>query len=387
MSNVAFERHVLEVRRKLVPANSPHLTAMVKNFDYEEVGEDDLTLPGWCSVDLNKYINFERSTINKIFIAGKPNRQETLYWMDRFGTKLYALLLQANLIFIGVDTAMQATMFLPFMWRDAPWSMTVPYFILTFLSILGNMLNKKHLISTIAVISSVGCYRCMGTIADVYREQKTENLVRCFLIIYRLRRFAFEAQADPKKISQGDQNHYTKKLDPLEILEVSQTFKSFSHDSEVVDMKQFEQLMTTLGGEVSKEALANMVSSLDADNDGEVTKEEFLQWYSDNMFREDSRTMREAPRVLFQLFDQDKNGELTISQFKTKLDALQVGFSVDEQIAIVNELDKNGNGRIGLHEFELLFRKFPPTELRSVSEKFEYFPGELCTVATCHAFV
>jgi Ca2+-binding EF-hand superfamily protein len=130
-----------------------------------------------------------------------------------------------------------------------------------------------------------------------------------------------------------------------------------------------------------------MMSTMDVDSDGMVQEPEFLQWYADNIVGLDDNALSNAPRFLFQLFDQENQGELSVAQFKGKLDALRVGFSVDEQIAIINELDRNGSGSITQHEFEVLFKKFPPSELLKNDNKFEYRPGELlCTIATCNAF-
>ena len=67
------------------------------------------------------------------------------------------------------------------------------------------------------------------------------------------------------------------------------------------------------------------------------------------------------------MFDKDDAGEITIEEFKRKLDAFNVGFSIDEVGAIVNELDEDNSGTIGLHEFEDLLYKYYPKELRSAS--------------------
>mmetsp|Transcript_22261 Transcript_22261/g.36856 ORF Transcript_22261/g.36856 Transcript_22261/m.36856 type:complete len:720 (-) Transcript_22261:63-2222(-) len=392
--NVFFEQHILNVRRELVPEGSPHLVPLFNSMSsgeketaFKAISDNDLTLPGWCSVNLDQYLT-KRSWIKKVCVGGKPNRQDTLYWMDRLGPTLYLIILQVNMLFIGIDCALQIVFFLPTMHELASTTMFVTYLILVILAAVGNMLNKKHLIATLAVICSIGSYRNIPAIADVFREEKTENLVRCFLIIYRLRRFAFDVQYDPKPISKDDDEHFKKKLDPLEIMEVSKTFKCFAQDDGFIYMQEFADLMTTLGGDITEETLKKMMGSMDVDADGKVEEDEFLQWYSDNMVgrQGDDNALRNAPRVLFQLFDQDNQGELSVSQFKSKLDALRVGFNVDEQVAIINEIDRNGSGTITQYEFELLFRKFPPNELLRKDGQFEYYPGELCAIATCHAF-
>jgi Ca2+-binding EF-hand superfamily protein len=390
--NVFFEQHILNVRRELVPEGSPHLVPLFnsmrsdeKETAFKSVSENDLTLPGWCSINLDQYV-MKRSWIKKVFVAGKPTRQATLMWMDRLGPTLYLIILQVNMLFIGIDCALQLVFFLPTMYQQGSIAMFSIYITLAVLAIVGNMLNKKHLIASLAVVSSVGAYRNIPAVADVFREEKTENLVRCFLIIYRLRCFAFDVQHNPRPISHDSDQQYKKKLDPLEILEVSKTFKCFARDDGFIYMQEFADLMTTLGGDISEGDLQKMMGSMDGDSDGKVEEDEFLQWYSDNMVGQEDNALRNAPRVLFQLFDQDNHGELSISQFKSKLDALQVGFSVDEQVAIINEIDRNGSGSITQYEFEFLFKKFPPNELLQNKTQFEYFPGQLACSAGCGAF-
>ncbi|KAI2510392.1 Ca2-binding protein [Fragilaria crotonensis] len=362
---------------------------MQEQFDavgFKSMSGKDVTLPGWCSVNLDQYL-LRRSWIKRVFVGGKPNRQDTLYWMDRLGPTVYLIILQSNMIFIGVDFACQVVYFIPAMHEHASTTVFVIYMALVVLSLIGNLLNKKHLVANVAVICSVGSHRNIPAIAEVFREEKTENLVRCFLIIYRLRQFAFDVKVDPKPPSHDDAKHYSKTLDPVEIFEVSKTFECFARDDGSIYPAEFSDMMTTLGGEVSKENIQKMMSIMDVDSDGMVRKEEFLQWYADNIVGHDDNALSNAPRFLFQLFDEDNQGELSVAKFKGKLDALRVGFSVDEQIAIINEIDRNGSGSITQHEFEVLFKKFPPAELLKKESKFDYRPGELlCSIATCHAF-
>lgn len=392
--NVYFEKHVLQIRHELVPEASPHLAPLhdakiqeeLDDAGFKSMSEKDVSLPGWCSVDLDRYL-IRRSWIKRVFVAGKPNRQDTLYWMDRLGPSVYLIILQSNMIFIGVDFACQVVMFIPAMHEHVNTAVFAIYVTLVVLSLSGNLLNKKHLVANVAVICSVGSHRNIPAIAEVFREEKTENLVRCFLIIYRLRRFALDVKVAPKPLSHDNSKHYSKTLDPIEILEVSKTFECFARDDGCIYAKEFSDMMTTLGGEISNENIRIMMSTMDVDSDGMVQEPEFLQWYADNIVGLDDNALSNAPRFLFQLFDQENQGELTIAQFKSKLDALRVGFSVDEQIAIINELDRNGSGSITRHEFEVLFKKFPPSELLKNENKFEYRPGELlCTIATCNAF-
>lgn len=52
-----------------------------------------------------------------------------------------------------------------------------------------------------------------------------------------------------------------------------------------------------------------------------------------------------------------------MEEFKNTLDKLRPGFTVDEVVAIANEIDEDGNGLIGKEEFEKLVQRFYPREL------------------------
>jgi Ca2+-binding EF-hand superfamily protein len=92
-----------------------------------------------------------------------------------------------------------------------------------------------------------------------------------------------------------------------------------------------------------------------------------LQWYTEQILSEHSSPHEQAKK-LFELFDDDSNGEITIGEFKDKLDALNLDFSIDDVGAIVNELDKDRSGSVSLEEFETLFVKYYPRELEAAHE-------------------
>ena len=157
------------------------------------------------------------------------------------------------------------------------------------------------------------------------------------------------------------------KFDQLELNEVGKTFDSFDRSGDgSISYDEFEHLMTQLGAAMSHENLKTMISMLDEDGDGEVSKDEFITWYAEYAGEEDI-SPHERAKYLFSLFDTTGSGELTIGEFKRKLDALNVGFTVDDVGALVNELDEDNSGSIGLHEFEDLLNKYYPKELQQVS--------------------
>lgn len=439
--HIYLERHILQVRRQLVPEASRHLMPLYQNNDkgvapiqnnnntpFQSISGNDLTLPAWCSVDLERYVEEKNNNKKKWYncfccclfgsSAGNPNRQDTLYWMDRYGPTFYLILLQINILFIGVDCAMQILIFVPTMYSTSSSPVTlVVYGLLALGSVILNLLWRKYLVANLAVVCSMGSLRNINAIADVYRESKTETLVRGLLILYRLQHFVSEVVHEATAASSFDNQkeqtgttddtqvddgaaktsvasptsassrssanesttqHYEDTLDPLEIVEISKTLENFvanDNSTPTIQLDGFRSLMNALSQDVIPEKnIRNLFSSLDLDGNGTITKEEFLQWYSNNMMKDDDDVafLQQAPHVLFALFDEDGSGEITLSELQQTLTKkLQIlTFTVEEQIGIMQQIDRDGSGTISEHEFELLFKKFPPTELlRKEKEK------------------
>lgn len=377
--NLFFERHLIEVR-KMFLTKEMFLKARVDNkddittlLDADETtylnslcdGKDpnnNLSMPLWTEIDIDEY-HAKRSWLVKYLVGGQASRQHSIYWMDRRGPKLYLLILQSNLLFLGIYAAMNFLGFFQFMYKEHSLVVFIAYMILASLPLLTIMLTKQHTVAVLSQVCCMGAYRRPNVVASVLREEKTARVVRAFIVIYKMRRFAMKAETTEYDPDQA--RLFRLNFDPVELREVGKTFDAFDTNLDgSVSQDEFENLMKNLGAEVSPEGLRRMVAMLDADGDGVVSKEEFINWYAENA-HDDDLSEEERAHFLFRMFDRENAGELTIAEFKRKLDALNVGFSVDEVGAIVNELDEDNSGTIGLYEFEDLLNKYYPKELRA----------------------
>lgn len=75
---------------------------------------------------------------------------------------------------------------------------------------------------------------------------------------------------------------------------------------------------------------------------------------------------------MFGMFDSDGSGSISIAEFKTALDAFDVGLSTDDVAELVKELDEDRNGFIDEEEFAHLLKRHshPPPELSSLSQMY-----------------
>jgi len=375
--NIAFERHLIQVR-KMFLKKEVFLMANVDNdengnslLDVDETtflnslvanSDDNLSLPMWTEIDIDEF-HQKRSWLTKLLVGGHANRQHAIYLLDRRGPKVYMLLLQANLLFLGIYAAMTFLGFFRFMYQEDSTLVFAAYAILASLPILGNMFTKQHLVAILSEVCCMGAYRRPNIVADVLREEKTAHVVRAFIVIYRMKRFAISADKREydRDLACVERMHFDK----FELKEVGKTFDAFDKSGDgSISYDEFESLMKNLGAEITAESLTRMIGMLDTDGDGEVSKEEFINWYAEHA-NDDDLSEEERAHFLFQMFDRDNSGEITIAEFKHKLDALNMGFTVDEVGAIVNELDEDNSASIGLHEFAHLLHSFYPKELQT----------------------
>mmetsp|Transcript_661 Transcript_661/g.1112 ORF Transcript_661/g.1112 Transcript_661/m.1112 type:complete len:765 (-) Transcript_661:50-2344(-) len=389
--NIFFERHLVYVRRfflkkelflkakmnsraekrvSLMP-DADETTYLNSLVDAEESGnieqhEVEESLPMWTEIDIDDY-HVKRSWLKRRLVGGHPSRQQAIYWFDRRGPRVYLLILQSNILFLGIYAAMNFLGFFQYMYNEEQPLAFAIYAILALLPLFGIMFGKQHMVAILTQISCMGAYRRPNVVADVLREEKTARVVRAFIVIYKMRRFATCAdQSNYDRESAADTVAVTRKnFDKIELREVEKTFDAFDRSGDgAISHDEFESLMKGLGAEITDEGLNHMISMLDADGDGEVTKEEFINWYAESA-GEDDLSESERAHFLFRLFDKDNSGEISIGEFKHKLDALNVGFTVDEVGAIVNELDEDNSGSIGEHEFAMLLHKYYPKELQN----------------------
>ena len=275
---------------------------------------------------------------------------------------------QRLVIFVGVFVAMNALGFVSHMRGYCSLPAFLFYCAMALLPLLGVVFFKRDMIAAMATVCCLGAYRRPDVVAKVLREELTIQVVRAFIIIYKLRKFALNADQSVDKIDNLDKYTASRAdFEEFELNEVGKTFDAFDTSGDgLIDYQEFEALMNNIGADMTPERLQRMVDVLDDDGNGEVSRDEFIDWYVANATTDDS-TPEEQADDLFRLFDDDDSGNLTIGEFKQRLDAINIGFTVDDIGAIVNELDSDGNGTIGPEEFASMIQKHYPKELQKTA--------------------
>ena len=321
---------------------------------------DSSSLPAWCNVDLESHLS-KRSWFVKWISPETPSRQDVLFVFDAFGPEFHFLVLQVLFVFIGVYLALFFTVFAPEIWSEyngSTWTRVV-YVILSLSPVFILHLISDELLAEASVVGCIGTRRRPDVIGDVLRQSKTALTVRSFLVLDKIGRLTGENSAhhDAGVVQTGQ-------LDSTEMEEVSKTFSSFDKNGDgTVSTRELERLMYAMGNPLTDDKLRLMLAELDTNQDGVVSKEEFLRWYENRVLgHHDNITIEEQAHALFHMFDKNGNGKISVGEFKSILDAFAIGFTVDEIGELVRELDEDGNTMIGEHEFLELLEKYQPNE-------------------------
>eukprot|EP00980_Cylindrotheca_fusiformis_P020327 scaffold7344_cov145-Cylindrotheca_fusiformis.AAC.25 len=324
-------------------------------------------LPMWCDVDLG---SIRQSCFVRKLVRGIPDRQQALFWFSHKGPEVFILILQIQLLFIGIFVGFVVLHYAPFIYRHNGTWMTVLYLVLSLGPLYFIDRNNKPLINVLSQINCIGHLRKPHIVSDVLMEEKSANVVQVFLVLYKIRKFA-EAQATHPDVKREphvtpsevhammDRN--THSFTNLELHEVGKTFDAIDDDgSGEIDREEMRQVMLRMGANISTDGLNRLFSLLDTDNSGTIERDEFIAWYADHMESDKHISPTERAHELFNTFNLNHVGEITIGMFKRKLDNFKFGFTIDEIGAIANELDRDRSGTISLHEFERMLHKYHP---------------------------
>jgi centrin-1 len=118
--------------------------------------------------------------------------------------------------------------------------------------------------------------------------------------------------------------------------------------------------MRALGFEIKKEELKNLMKEIDKEvseanaHSVTVSQDEFLQMMSGKMASRDSR---EEIEKIFRLFDEENSGFITFKQLKKVCNELGEGLTDEEIQEMIDEADRDQDGKINMEEFYRVMKK------------------------------
>ncbi|OMJ84599.1 hypothetical protein SteCoe_14273 [Stentor coeruleus] len=153
---------------------------------------------------------------------------------------------------------------------------------------------------------------------------------------------------DPSQHSRpGFSNH--------DILELKEAFDLFDSDkSGSIEPSELKSVIEDFGFDAKNSAIFQMISDLDTDGSGKIEFNEFLDMISGNTADENSM---EEIRKVFNIFDTDKTGFITIKNLREICDDLGEHYSDETLKNLIVKGDSNSDGLVSFEDFYYIMTK------------------------------
>ena len=144
-------------------------------------------------------------------------------------------------------------------------------------------------------------------------------------------------------------------LDEEQLAECREAFNLFDTDgSGSIDVKELKAAMRALGFQVKKAEIRQMIADLDKDESGAIEFDEFCDLMKGRISGRDSR---EEIMKVFELFTDENSKFITFRNLKRVVQDLGEKLNDDEMMEMIEEADRNGDGKIDFEEFYRVMKK------------------------------
>jgi len=135
----------------------------------------------------------------------------------------------------------------------------------------------------------------------------------------------------------------------LERREFEEAFKEFDKDgSGTISTKELLPVLRSMGQNPTEDEILNMVIEYDANGDGTIDFEEFIEMMTKKASDVDQTAeIREA----FKIFDRDGNGFIDAKELKLVMTRMGQALTASEAEDFMREADTNGDGKLDYDEF------------------------------------
>ncbi|KAJ0692840.1 putative EF-hand domain-containing protein [Helianthus annuus] len=134
--------------------------------------------------------------------------------------------------------------------------------------------------------------------------------------------------------------------------ELQQVFKKFDVNGDgKISSSELGSIMGSLGHRPTDDELESMINSVDADGDGFIDLQEFIELNTKDV---DSNEVLESLRDAFSVFDTDKNGLISAEELQNVLGRLEEECSIGDCRKMIAGVDVNGDGMISFDEFRVM---------------------------------
>lgn len=142
-------------------------------------------------------------------------------------------------------------------------------------------------------------------------------------------------------------------MDPVELRRV---FHMFDRNGDgKITKKELSDSLQNLGIFIPDKELVQMIDKIDVNGDGYVDMEEFGGLYKTIM---DEKDEEEDIREAFNVFDQNRDGYITVDELRSVLASLGLkqGRTVEDCKMMIKKVDADGDGRVNYSEFKQMMK-------------------------------
>lgn len=134
--------------------------------------------------------------------------------------------------------------------------------------------------------------------------------------------------------------------------ELEDVFKRFDANGDGrISSSELGEILRSMGGRVGSQELGLMMKEADADGDGFISLEEFIDL---NTKGNDRATCLEDLKNAFQVFDLDRNGSISADELYQVLKGMGDGSTREDCKNMITGVDRNGDGLINFEEFKTM---------------------------------
>lgn len=140
-----------------------------------------------------------------------------------------------------------------------------------------------------------------------------------------------------------------------EIDEIREAFNLFDTTGQgTIDPKELKHAMQSLGFDSKNPTVFRMIMEIDRDMTGMIEFEQFLDAITSKL---GDKETRDGINRIFQLFDDDKSGAITVKNLRRVAQELGETMSEEELREMIERADSMGNGQITLEDFYTIMTK------------------------------
>ena len=173
-------------------------------------------------------------------------------------------------------------------------------------------------------------------------ENQPENPLSLSTHTHKYSQYTTLTHQQKRRSPKKNRSYERPGLSKEEIEEIREAFNLFDTDgSGSIDPRELKSAMQSLGFEAKNQTIYQMIADIDKDNSGTIDFEEFLDMMTAKMSDKDTR---EDIQKVFNLFDDDQTGKISLRNLKRVAKELGETMSDAELLEMIERADTDTDG-------------------------------------------